>query len=259
MTRLVRLDWLDPGSSTHCARISMVAPRANALEPALLCDLHAALDDVEQKGATAVLICGGKSFSSGGDVRRFLEEVSAGNGAAYAREVVGGLQSLVLRLIEMPRLVGVAARGAVTGGAAGLLFAADAVAVAPDTFVQPYYAQVGFAPDGGWTALLPERIGAGRALDWLLSDRRLGADAVVELGLARNISTDPEDAVLKAITGQVTGAEMAAKRLVWDASRRESIARRLSAETSAFIDRLGTPEVVAGMTDFLEKRSRAHV
>mgnify|MGYP001544633872 CR=1 FL=1 len=206
-----------------------------------------------------ILICGGAAFSSGGDVLRFRDAVNAGNGPNYARDVVGSLQALVLRLIRMPHLVGVAVRGAATGGAAGLLFAADLAIVAPDAFVQPYYTQVGFAPDGGWTALLPERIGAGRALDWLLSNRRIGAAELVSLGLVRGVSPEPERAVLAALTEPTNSSALAAKRLIWDRARQDLVAARLSAETECFVAQLDTPEATDGMARFLEKRARAHV
>jgi len=244
---------------TRCFRLTVAATRANALEPCLLRDLHAALDQAEQGSADAILICGGPNFSSGGDVGLFLKADREGRGPDYAREVVGLLQSLVLRLVSMPRLVGVAARGAITGGSAGLLFASDLAVLSPDAFVQPYYAQVGFAPDGGWTALLPERIGAGAALDWLLSDRRADAEALVGLGLARKTSAEPEAAAEALLDHQATDALIAAKRLIWDEARRKAFEARLASELETFIQRIVAPGVRDGMDRFLHGRESAHV
>ncbi|KGF70528.1 hypothetical protein LL06_04600 [Hoeflea sp. BAL378] len=234
-----------------CARLTMRAPRANALEPGLLADLARALDDAEAADAKVILLCGGPNFSSGGDVRAFQAACLSGEATAYAAEVVPALQALVLRLIAMKRLVVVAARGAITGGSAGLLFAADLAVLAPDAFVQPYYSRVGFAPDGGWTALLPERIGAGRALEWLQSDRRLSAEGLRAMSLATAVSDTPEaDAEALASHGAL-GVRLAAKALIWDEARRESIHARLEAETASFLDRIARPETLRGMERFL--------
>src|SRR5699024_9698139 len=60
------------------------------------------------------------------------------------------------------------------------------IAVAGDrASFAPWYTVVGFSPDGGWTALMPERIGRARALDVQLTNRRLDADEAHRLGLVQ--------------------------------------------------------------------------
>ncbi|MDP2733875.1 MAG: enoyl-CoA hydratase/isomerase family protein [Hoeflea sp.] len=253
MTARVAAETIRLPDGALCARLTMAATRANALEPGLLGDLTAALDWAEAQDARVILMCGGRNFSSGGDVRAFHAASLSGDADAYAREVVPLLQTLVARLIAMPRLVVVAARGAITGGSAGLLFAADLAVLAPDAFVQPYYAQVGFAPDGGWTALLRERIGAGRALEWLQSDRRLSAAALCEAGLATAISGTPEAMAAELAANRDIGARLAIKALIWDEASRARINTRLEAETAAFLDRIIQPGTALGMSRFLER------
>jgi len=234
-----------------CARLTMAAGRANALEPGMLTDLASALDDAEARDAKIILLCGGPHFSSGGDVRAFQAACLNGEAAAYARDVVPHLQDLIARLIAMPCLLVVAARGAITGGSAGFLFAADLAVLAPDAFVQPYYSKVGFAPDGGWTALLPDRIGAGRALEWLQSDRRLSAQTLCDWGLATAISDTPEKMAVRLAGDGEIGARLAAKALIWDEARRAQITARLEAETAAFLERIAQPDTALGMSRFL--------
>lgn len=252
MTARVTVETDRLADGTLYARLTMAAPRANSLEPGLLGDLASALDEAEAKDAKVILICGGPNFSSGGDVRAFHAASLDGQAVEYAREVVPLLQTIVARLIAMPRLLVVAARGAITGGSAGLLFAADLAVLAPDAFVQPYYAKVGFAPDGGWTALLPERIGAGRALEWLQSDRRLTAEALRDAGLATTVSDTPEEMAVKLAAKGEIGSRLAVKALIWDDISRSRINARLEAETSAFLDRIIQPDTALGMSRFLE-------
>ncbi len=231
--------------------MQLSAPRANALEPEFLDDMRRGLDAFETISPQTVMISAGRNFCSGGDVARFAAAVEAGQGRAYARQVVPRLQEIVLRLVSMPAIVGVATRGAVTGGGAGLFFAADTAVMHPSTFVQPYYAQVGFAPDGGWTALLPERIGVTQSLNWLLDDRRVGAEALVRLGLGAAVDPEPEVALEAMLEQGSIQMRMAAKRLIWDDARRAALEERLGAETAAFEERIDAPETKEGMKRFL--------
>jgi len=253
MTARVTAETVHLPNGALCARLTLAGGRANALEPGLLNDLASALDEAEAQDASVILLCGGRNFSSGGDVRAFHAASLRDEAATYASEVVPRLQTIVARLIAMPRLVVVAARGAITGGSAGLLFAADLAVLAPDAFVQPYYAKVGFAPDGGWTALLPERIGTGRALEWLQSDRRLTAPALCEAGLATVISDTPEETAAQFAADGEIGARLVTKALIWDAARRTRINVRLEAEIAVFLDRIVQPDTVLGMSRFLER------
>lgn len=253
MTARVTAEMLHLSDGTMCARLTMNAGRANSLEPGLLTELGAALDEAETQDARVVLIRGSRNFSSGGDVRAFHAASVRGEAIEYANEVVPRLQAIVARLIAMPRLVVVAARGAITGGAAGLLFAADLAVLSPDAFVQPYYAKVGFAPDGGWTALLPEQIGAGKAQEWLQSDRRLSAAELCKAGLATAVSINPEALAAELATNGEIDTRLVTKSLIWDGARLALVNARLEAETAAFLDRIIQPETALGMTRFLER------
>jgi 2-(1,2-epoxy-1,2-dihydrophenyl)acetyl-CoA isomerase len=234
-------------------RLTLCGPRANALEPGILREFHAGLDALDASDADRAVIAGGRNFCSGGDVAAFFR---AANPEAHADAVVPLLQDALRRMVEMPVIFAVAARGAITGGGAGLLFASDLAVLAPDAFVQPYYAQVGFAPDGGWTALLPERIGAGAAQDWLLSDARASAADLVQAGLAREVHEAPEERAAEMLAGMRIAPALAAKRLIWDGARMAALTARLEAETRAFRALIGRPETREGMARFLGEGAR---
>lgn len=236
--------------------IHMQAPRANALEPGMLSALEGAIGQVRARAPGFLLLTGGRNFTSGGDVARFCEAAEQGTVADYAGKVVPVLQRVVMSLLTLPCPVIAAARGAITGGGAGLLFAADAAIVAPDAFVQPYYARMGFAPDGGWTALLPERIGAGAAQGWLTADTRETAEGLMRLGLAQGIADDPQAAALARVEELDPGALSEIKALVWDTPRLQAVKARLDAETEAFRRRIVTPQTHARMQGFLSSAGR---
>lgn len=177
----------------HCGaimRLTLNRPkRHNALGSELIDGLRHAVQEIKTVAPAVVVIAGaGRSFSTGGDVAAFLAEAEAegSNDAVvdYAQVVVGALHDTILGLLCLDMPVIARVQGAVTGGSAGLVLAADMVAMTEDAFLQPWYAEVGFGPDGGWTALLPDRIGTARAIATQALNRRIGAMEALGLGLA---------------------------------------------------------------------------
>ncbi|NDW53884.1 enoyl-CoA hydratase/isomerase family protein [Aliiroseovarius sp. PrR006] len=252
MSDRVSTDQVDLASGGSCFRIAMQAPRANALEPGFLADLHRCLDELEASGAQKALFTGGRNFSSGGDVGKFFEAAKRNNAEAYADQVVPVLQDLVMRMIELPVVFASEIRGAVTGGSAGIVFASDLVVAAPDAFVQPYYGVMGYAPDGGWTATLPELIGVGPVQGWLLANHRHATDALAQLGLVHAVDADPEARALALLDEVETGFALATKSMLWNDTRRSAVRAALDAETSAFRTLIGRQEVLSRMTQFLQ-------
>ncbi len=253
----VTVSWQRLHDDLMATQIGFDAPRANSLEPALLDDLVNALDVAEAAETPIVrLSAAGRNFSSGGDLGRFIAASDAGDLEDYAHKVVGALQALIVRMLDFPAVIVTAARGAVTGGSAGLLFASDVVLLADDAFIQPYFAEVGFSPDGGWTALLPDLVGPRRALAWQYANRRLTADEAVAEGLA--VAVAPSDTLEAAHDDLIASyatrdldAMIAAKQLVWDSPRLDVIHRRLVAEEAAFCRNVTRPAVDAGMRRFV--------
>lgn len=227
--------------------------RHNALVPELLAAARAELARAaaDPQVRAVVLAGAGRSFSTGGDIAVF----AAYKGEAlrrYAREIVGALHALVIDLLALDLPVVAAVHGPVTGGSLGLVLASDLVVVSPEAWFAPYYVEVGFSPDGGWTVLLPERVGAGRALAWQLLNERVDAEAALAAGLATHAA---DDALARAveiatdIAGKKAGAVARTKRLV--RGDLDAVRAGLDAEMESFIEQIGTPETADGMRAFL--------
>ncbi len=252
MRDLVTCSEFDLAGGEFCFRIDMHAPRANALEPEFLAQLHQALDKLERSGAQKALISGGRNFSTGGDVARFHEAAQQGQAEVYAEQVVPVLQDLVLHMVSLPVVIGTALRGAATGGAAGILFASDLAVAAPEAFVQPYYSVMGFAPDGGWAALLPELIGCGPARGWLMANTRHMATDLQRLGLVQCIDDNPETQALQMLDTIDAGSAIATKSMIWHEARLTRLRAGLEAETEAFRNLIARPETLSRMAQFLQ-------
>lgn len=229
----------------------------NALVPALLTDLLAALTAVaaDVDCRAVILAADGPAFSIGGDMRAF-RAARDGNLADYAAGLVGQLNAAILAIIDLPQPVIASVHGLVTGGSIGLVLAADQVLLAPEALFKSHYVSAGFAPDGGWTVLVPRLIGAQRAAAALLQNRTLRASEALAWGLAAEIVADgPVGARAAALAthlaAQPVGTVRAAKRLLW--RDRDAIAAALAAEHQAFLGLIDSAEAIAGVDDFLTR------
>jgi 2-(1,2-epoxy-1,2-dihydrophenyl)acetyl-CoA isomerase len=232
--------------------------RGNALVPELLAAFRVRLAEAQAAGIRVLAITGaGRAFSAGGDVAVFAAH--AGDAKAlrgYAAEIVGELNAAILDLLAFPAPVIAVVNGPVTGGSAGLMLAADMVAMSEAAFLQPYYSEVGFAPDGGWTALLPERIGAAAALKAMYLNEHLSAADCLRLGLVHRVCA-PGDlrAAADAWVGDLLdkdAASLAATRAnVWNPARRARVAAALEREREGFLSLIARPETLERMRHFL--------
>ncbi len=227
--------------------------RHNSLVPELLRELSGALGAASE-ARVLVLQANGRSFSTGGDVRAFYDQRD--NVEDYAREIVGRLNETIEVLLKFPAPIIAAVNGLVTGGSIGLVLAADLVLVTPQATFTPYYNVVGFSPDGGWTALLPEVIGTARTAEALLTNATITAEQAVEWGLAnRVVEADRLRAEALAMARHIatmkTGSVRRSLQLLRD--RKLAALPRLEAELDQFVKQIVTPEAQTGMREFLKE------
>ncbi len=230
--------------------------RGNALVPDLL---DGCLDALDTAGdIRAVVVTGaGRAFSAGGDVGEFRARADDREALlAYSERVVGTLNRVILRLRDMPCPVIAAVNGPVTGGSVGLMLAADMILMDATAFIQPYYARMGFAPDGGWTALMPERIGRARTARWLAFDERLDARGALAIGLVdRVVETGGMDAEidrqLAALEPLDPGLALTSRHLLDAQIAGPDLAGRLDQEKREFLDRIAREDTRARMNAFL--------
>ncbi|MEC5163325.1 MULTISPECIES: enoyl-CoA hydratase/isomerase family protein [unclassified Janthinobacterium] len=243
------------------ARLVLNRPaRHNSLVPELLRALLAALDACEADAGIGALVLAhaGTSFSTGGDVRALHEQ---GEGiAAYGAELVGLLNEAIVRLAGGAKPVVAAVDGIVTGGALGLVLACDIVLVSARASFTPYYVDVGFSPDGGWSALLPAFIGPARARTVQLLNQRISAEQALAWGMASKLvaSIDMADqaaATARAVAAKVPGSVRRTRALLGPDPLR--LAAALERERVEFLRQLVSAEAQQGMRRFLSQGSQA--
>jgi len=229
----------------------------NALVPELLEQLLAALAQVRADSACrAVLLAAeGPAFSIGGDMRRFQRERGGKDSLhAYSARLVGNLNESILALIDLPQPVVAAVHGIVTGGAIGLVLAADMIYLAPQAVFKAHYTSAGFGPDGGWTALVGRIAGVHRAAAALLLNRTTRPGEAVAWGLANDVVEadslqETAAAAARRMAAYPRGTLHAAKRLL--RGDRAQLEIDLEAERRHFLELIVQPAATQGIDAFL--------
>ena len=233
-------------------RLRLNRPKANLVDAAMIAALDAAL--VEHLGNSqlgAVLLdAEGPHFSFGASVEEHLP--------AQCAAMLAGLHRLILRMVESPVPILVAARGQCLGGGLELALAGHLIFVAPDANLgQPEMKLGVFAPAA--SCLLPELIGPQRAFDLLVSGRNITGAQAAAIGIAHEAAADPEHAALAYFEEHLKPKSASSLRYAVKAARLDYVARvkdKLRAVERLYLDELMvTHDAVAGLEAFIAKRS----
>ncbi len=176
--------------------------------------------------------------------------------AEYSDELLGMLNATILRIMDCDLPLVAAVDGQVNGGAIGLVLACDLVVVTERASFTPYYVDVGFSPDGGWTAMLPGIIGLKRASAVQLLNQTISAQQAVDWGIAFTItqSDSLEQEIASAcrlLVGKKAGSLHKTKQLLNLSGLRE----RLQEERRVFVETVVKPETIESVEAFLHKSS----
>jgi len=228
------------------------ANRHNALVPELLLKLLERLRSDECQEAGAVMLrAEGHSFSTGGDLLAFQQ--NRARVRDYATEVVGLLNQAILAIYTHAAPVVCSVQGQVTGGSLGFLLASDWVVMHQQASITPWYTTVGFSPDGGWMAMLPDIIGRQQAMDWLAENTCHDAHTCQKLGLVQHVVSTSCDAVALDWAHQVATQQRdgRTRHHILSSTDPRSLALRLELECEAFVDQVETSQAQDGMDRFL--------
>ncbi len=255
MYTYLQVDISEPVASLTLDRVE----RHNSLIPELLDELLGALVELDERQdvRAIVLQANGRSFSTGGDLKGFVDHIDKID--RYAERIVGRLNQVMCSMIELSKPVVAAVHGTVTGGSLGLVLASDVVLLSPSASFTPYYSLVGFSPDGGWSTLLPRIIGHKRAQDVLLMNLTITPQQAVDWGLAAQVI--PADRIRQRareaaleLAGMHQGSLQAIKRLL--AISFGDYRGSLEQERRQFVSQISTPETQESMLEFW--RQMAH-
>lgn len=160
--------------------------RLNAINPALLADLRAALAEANADPATAavVLTGAGRAFCAGDDLREFDDQAgSEGETRAY----IESIQDITREIVLGDRIVVGAIRGWAVGGGLEWMINCDFPILAEDTRCFFPEISLGVFVTGAVSALLPRQVGLQKAKELILFGERFDAATALDLGLAWKI------------------------------------------------------------------------
>ncbi len=173
------------------AYLHLIGPSQPALGP--LCDeyIDLMLRLQEDQAARVILMTDGDHAF---ELRRNIDGIAQARSGGRGFEAVSAQMDAARRVItlieELEKPVVTATRGAIRSAGLGLFLASDVrIASSTATFTPPDLS-CGLLPDWGLTAVLPQLIGPGRALDLLWSGRTLGAAEAGAIGLVDRIFED---------------------------------------------------------------------
>lgn len=242
-------------------RVAVLAidhPPVNALDAATVAQLSAAVDRVLGDDAVKVVIITGtdESFIAGADVR----EIAALSGADGAREMARVGHAL-LRKIEQaskPFIAAVNGRFCLGGGNEVALACHIRVAEESAKFGQTEI-RLGLIPGWGATQRLTRLVGAGKAMELILTGTPIRAEEAHRLGLVNTVV--PEGSALHEalrMGRRIAALSSVAVSKALDAIRAGFVMgyeEALTNEIERFSEMADTYDMREGVSAFLEKRT----
>ena len=245
------------------AKIELHRPDSlNAWNADLSRDLWAAFELVrDDDDVRAVVLTGaGRAFCSGADLKGMGEDhertadgvpdVERGLHERYHPVLTG------LRRLEKP--VVSAVNGPAVGVGLSLALTADLVVARPSAYFLLAFVNIGLVPDGGSSAFVTERIGTARAAEMAMLGERVGAEKALDWGLINRVITDADwDAEVDALTERLasgpTRSYAGSKRQLnaWAYARLDE---QLALEAAIQQEMAGSADFVEGVGAFLAKR-----
>jgi 2-(1,2-epoxy-1,2-dihydrophenyl)acetyl-CoA isomerase len=236
--------------------------KLNPIAHGLQVELRDALERIrDHRSVRAVILTGaGKAFCVGADLSAMApgdKDKSLGTQTAEWMQELSNPLIETLRSLPVP--VVAAVNGPAAGAGVGLALAADVTIAARSAyFYLPFLPKLGIVPDLGCTWAIPRRAGRARAMGMALLDERVGAGRAVQWGLiwacvddeqlleeakgiAQRLARLPAHAVLEA-------------REAFEASEHHTLKEQLHYESERQRELIDRPSFREGVSAFLQKR-----
>ena len=224
--------------------------KRNALNGAVLDGMLAALRDPGD--ARVVLLSSeGKVFCSGADLVQMAPDATG----LEVHEGRGKLREAVLAMQACPLPVVASVQGLCLAGGVGLVLGCDVVLAAEDAAFGLPEVDLGLWPFMV-SALLGRHVSPKRAMEMMLSARRVPAAEALEMGLVSRVVSDlrAETAALAAALADKPPVAVRLGKAAFHAAMESSLAAGLEAMQAQLSLLNTTQDTKEGVTAFLEKR-----
>jgi enoyl-CoA hydratase/carnithine racemase len=207
-----------------------------------------------------VLTGAGRAFSAGGDVDDMRRHVGTGDWDAIRDLLQAGAQ--VVSLLEaMAKPTVAAVNGPAVGAGGSLALACDVRIASPGASFGLVFSRLGLHADWGGTYFLPRLVGAGKALELILTGDIVDAGEALRLGIFSRIASAGELAAAARDLAKKLAAKSPLALLLARQAVHDSVNMRLKDVLDLEIDNqmrcFRGPDAKEGIAAFLEKRAPA--
>lgn len=248
---MVDMTWEPAGEHLTSARVGDVAvlrldrpEKLNALTPAMLPDLAAAIRSQAADARGLVLTGAGRAFSAGDDL-----DATAALDMAGFDALIAGFQDLTRAVLATRVPVVAALNGIAVGGAAELALACDARIGSPSAGCYFPENGIGLTISNGSTYLLPRLLGP-RALPLILDAGRVDAEEALRLGLLTEIVVDPVARAVEMVTAWTADGRATRWHVRLLRPDSDAVERAMARETEAAREVFTTGIATAGAAAF---------
>lgn len=237
--------------------IALNRPPANSYDYGFMEELERAIDAAAGDGAARVVILRSaleRFFSGGADVKAFSENTPEKNMqlCRLAHRTLG-------RIAEIPKVFLAQIQGHALGGGLEMALACDLrFGAEGDYFLGVPEATLGLLPGNGGTQRLPRLIGWNRALDLMITGRRLPPGEAYQMGILDRLF--PRDHIGEETTkyaqslAQGSYSAIGAIKLAVQKGRDRVLDDALRLERELLDGLFRSPDGVEGVRAFVEKR-----
>src|SRR6266700_200721 len=237
--------------------------KMNAIGALTRRQLGDAIKQAERDEAVRVVVLTGtgRAFSSGADVTEMVQ----GAGMRTSEDVGNVLRNeympMLTRLRTMPKPVIAAMNGPAVGIGASYALACDIRIATPEAYLLEAFVNIGLAPDGGVSWLLPRLAGTAIAYEMFFTGKPLSAADAHRLGVInRVVPAERLEAEVRDLAAQLVvqprQAMAAAKRAVTHALE-SSFEEALEFESYLQEAQASSPEFAEGVQAFLARRKKS--
>lgn len=201
--------------------------------------------------------CSGANLAGGGATARELD-VDGKPDAGRALETT--YNPLVTQMRDCPLPVVTAVNGAAAGVGCSLALLGDLIVAGESAYFLQAFRRIGLVPDGGSTYLLPRAIGRARAMEMALLGEKIGAAKALEWGLVNRVVPDADlrSTAIELAKELANGPASlgAIRKLIWE-SLDTDWTGQLQAERKAQKIAGKSEDFIEGVSAFLQKRVAA--
>ncbi|MBL8154136.1 MAG: enoyl-CoA hydratase/isomerase family protein [Anaerolineae bacterium] len=178
----------------HIGMITLNRPdRLNAMTASMLHELQVAFAQArDDAGVRAVVLTGaGRGFCAGADLAAASESMaSATTPFSYSQFLQATYNPLVLLMRSLPKPIIAGVNGVAAGAGMSLALACDYRLVVESASFTQAFVKIALVPDSGSTWFLPRLIGTTRALELMLTGRRITAQEALDWGMVNQVVPD---------------------------------------------------------------------